>query len=491
MSLSQLNFDAPPARWRAAVVRRRLIVVVSLCCLSAAMSAHAQSLHIDEPADAYEISFEQQQQLAERFAPVLVFHRDEKYFPTTPLFPLAMDTSDARPVIGEGAPLQMGTADERRASYEALTLEEKARLASVFFRAYHTRYEDEPVIVIEYWLYYVHNTYRVRGGAVFPFWMNADHPNDLEHIHVIVRSTEDGKLVLHKTYSSAHAGTMPANRHLYSDSPVAERGRYLIELGSHAVAPDVNGDGLFTPGQDGTSGYKLLWGIRDRGRISSRYRSDYMDIRDAGNSVVFANADAGESAPRLSYRLVPVEELREEFAELDLNAPQRQAIFEVPRHWFRRLFGGNDGRSDSLLVPPPHSRESTSIGLERFGSTDRGLLAGTLLNVADQGGFVGARYAYFLGDRFIPDLMAQADAVVTRRKHYLSAQFMMSYPLDGSTTLMGGRVLVVDVLELHSHHWDWMGGVEFSVGRMRIFAGLRNPGPITGASKEVRLAYLF
>jgi len=104
---------------------------------------------------------------------------------------------------------------------------------------------------------------------------------------------------------------------------------------------------------------------------------------------------------------------------------------------------------------------------------------------------VGARYAYFLGDRFVPDLMAQADAVFTRRKHYVSAQLMMSYPLDGSTTLMGGRVLVIDAFEPHGHQWDWIGGVEFSVGRMRIFAGLRNPGPITGASKEVRLAYVF
>ena len=30
----------------------------------------------------------EQAQLAEQFAPVLVFHPDEKYFPTNPLFPL-------------------------------------------------------------------------------------------------------------------------------------------------------------------------------------------------------------------------------------------------------------------------------------------------------------------------------------------------------------------------------------------------------------------
>src|SRR5687767_8916910 len=137
----------------------------------------AGSIHLDS-----ELTAEAQRELAERFSPVLVFHPSERYFPTSPLFPLERQLSDAD--TGASIASRLGTTDERRAYYEGLTVPQKAGLSTVYYRAYHARAGGEPVVVVEYWLYYVYNAYRVRGN-ILPFWIDGSHPNDLEHIHVV------------------------------------------------------------------------------------------------------------------------------------------------------------------------------------------------------------------------------------------------------------------------------------------------------------------
>lgn len=489
------------------------MLVAAACLLSSPGPVHGSDAPAQiPPVEAgREIDPAVQRALAEHFAPVLVFHRDEKYFPTTPLFPLALDGDAQAFAIDAASSDRLGSAADRRDRYEELSLRDKAQLAQVFYRAYHADRGGATFVIVEYWLYYVHNTYRVRGNLL-PLWVDGSHPNDLEHIHLVLRRADDGRLVPFEVYGTAHNGTMPANRHRYREEPQDVRGRFLVELGSHALAPDINGDGLYTPGEDGSSGYKVLWGIRDRGITWARYRAGYMDARGADNSIVLrlsgtgaTPADAGargaglhedgfddaSAEGSLAYRLVPVEELRAAFAALDLNTQQRRAIFETPRHWFRRMFGGDTGSSNKLLVPPQQVERRTSVGIDGFSSTERGLLFGTHINMADQGLLVGARYAYFLGGRFVPDLLAEADAVVSRRKRYFSGQVMVTYPLDGTTTIMAGKALVVTPFAFGRQQWDWVAGLEFSLGRMRIYGGSRSPGPLTGGSKEVRLVYLF
>ena len=387
---------------------------------------------------------------------------------------------------------RLGDSDDRRLYYESLTIADKARLAKVFYRAYPARVDDEPVIVIEYWLYYVQNEYRIRGN-VFPLWVDGSHPNDLEHIHVIVQRADEDTLKLREVYSSAHLGTMPANRHRYRDGEAEDdHVRFLVELGSHASAPDVDGDGIFTPGADGFSGYKMLWGIRDRGITWTRYNSAYMDARDGKNNVVFEYAGAAVGTDdRHTYRLVPVDDLSAAFGELSLSKQERQALFETDRHWFRRMFGGDNGSSEKLLVPPPRAEQSRSIGIDRFASTERGFLVGTHFNLNQQGVFVGARYGYLLPGAYIPDIMFEADAVATRKAQYVTTQMLVTYPIDGTTTIMAGGSFVTDSWRLERHTLDWIVAVEFPIGHMRLYVAKRSKGPITVFSKEVRLSYFF
>src|SRR5687767_5876349 len=88
-----------------------------------------------------ELTAETQRRIAEQFAPLLVFHPSEQFFPTSPLFPLehklALTDGTDRPVSQRGASAQLGTTTERRSFYEALTPRGKANLASVYYRAYH------------------------------------------------------------------------------------------------------------------------------------------------------------------------------------------------------------------------------------------------------------------------------------------------------------------------------------------------------------------
>lgn len=497
----------PRSRRRNIPLLRVVCAVLAACCLLRPALAAA-----DEPdhgADRWpaggEIPADVQRQLAARFAPMLVFHQAEKYFPTSPIFPLTEDAHivpvDGRPRLlqrglsAAGALERLDTAEARRRRYEALTLREKSALSTVFYRAYHARLRRQEVIVVEYWLYYVHNEYRVRGNVV-PLWVDASHPNDLEHIHLIVHRAADGTLVPHEVYSSAHDGTMPANRHRYAPD-AGERGRFLVELGSHALGSDADGDGVFTPRADGTSGHKMLWGIRDRGITWNWYRRSYMEPRANGNSIVLEHEGAESDDPdRLSYRLVAVEDLREAFDDLGLTPEERRTAFETDRHWFRRMFGGDNGSSDKLLVPPARRASDRSIGIARFASTERGFVAGTQFYRKEQALFVGARYEYLLGGTYVPDLMVEADAVFGARKQYLTTQFLVTYPIDGSTTIKAGKALVTDSLRASSPQWNWMAAIEFPVGRMRIQVASRTWGPLMRNTRDVRvsnirMSYLF
>ena len=71
----------------------------------------------------------------------------------------------------------------------------------------------------------------------------------------------------------------------------------LVERGSHAMAPDLNHDGRFTPGVDSTAILKLQWGIRDRGSTWGPYRASFMDGRDssaASSMRASGRPDAGD-----------------------------------------------------------------------------------------------------------------------------------------------------------------------------------------------------
>lgn len=475
--------------------RARCIVLAGLLLHGAAADASSQPQDTPAPNTGSQpaLPAPEQLRLAERFAPVLVFHPLEEYFPASPLFAIDLDEAIGSAPAGDDPLAQLGTARTRRDRYRKLTLEEKARLATVYYRAFPARRGSRDVIVVEYWLYYVQNSYRVRASFL-PFWISGSHPNDLEHIHVVLHADADAGLVLEEVWASSHQGIVPANRYRRreGDVPFLERGQYLVERGSHALAPDVDGDGTFTPGLDGNSGYRVLWGIRDRGVAGMRYNPSYLDERRQTASVVFAHEGyAGGAEEPLGYRLVPVEELSDAFDELNLTASERKRSFEVPRHWFRRAFGSDNGSSGKLLVPPARDPRSTSIGISHIAATERGFLVGSIVRLPEQGVFVGARYAHLHGMRYVPDLMVEVDAIQTTRRGYLSAQFLFSHPIDATTKIMAGRALVTDSWRFDNRQWDWVVTAEFRLGPMRVSGTSRTWGPITQYSKEFRLAYFF
>ena len=441
----------------------------------------------------------EQARLAEQFAPVLVFHPSEQYFPTSPLFQLK---------DGQSWKL-LATPDSRNEIYQSLSLPDKAKLATVYYRAYPAWSSNEPVIILEYWLYYVHNDYRVRGN-ILPFWFDGSHPNDLEHIHLVLRPASSERLTfdaeqsldrltwsVDEAYASAHEGKIPANRYDYPDDSKQGPTRFLVERGSHAMAPDIDEDGLYAPGADGSSGSKILWGIRDTGITWARYQTSYMTPRSHGNPIVFSFEGHG-SVPNgtvmnrhFRYRLDAVQVLSERFDQLNLTDEQREFAFENKVFWFNRVFGKDNGRSEKLLMPEPPKMGSESVGVHGVSSGERLFLVGTVLNVDEPGLFAGGRYSFVTSSRFLPDVTLQMDGIVTRKNQYLSPQFLLSYPLDGFTRIMAGQTLVTDSLTFERRQWGWYGAIEVRLGDMRISAATRQAGPVLHSAKEFRLFYGF
>jgi hypothetical protein len=444
---------------------------------------------------AEDLSADEQARLAHQFAPVLVFHNDEKFFPVSPLFPITKaPTSDKEKML-----LRLGTTESRTAAYLEMSLAERAKLATVHFRAYPAKRDSRNVVVLEYWFYYVHDEYRVRGN-ILPIWAGGNHPNDLEHVHLILRRAESGKFVVDELYASAHEGKIPANRYNYGEAGHDGPTRFFVELGSHAMAPDIDEDGIFTFGIDGDSGSKLQWGIRDEGYTWPRYRGRYMSPRSNGNLVVFEEENAAISPGEkedtrfskvYSYRLTSVDSLGEGFAQLDLTGKELKSTFETPTFWFPRVFGRDNGRSQALLMPRPPKSGGDSVGILGVSSLERFLILGTTLNVDEPGFLVGARYSFLTHSLIVPDFILETDSIVTRHKNYLSPQFLLSYPLDGFTRIMFGKSLVTDSWSFSPRQWDTVGTIEVRLGDMRISASARSIGPVRAVSKEFRFFYAF
>jgi hypothetical protein len=108
--------------------------------------------------------------------------------------------------------------------------------------------------LIEYWIYYPFDV-----GGLEP------HAHDSEHLFVEVDKLGGTVAAL---FGGAHGMLAPNNTYLILDDkgyPLELPLFAMVELGKHATAPDVNRDGVFTPGLD-ENYFKesaKVWGIRD------------------------------------------------------------------------------------------------------------------------------------------------------------------------------------------------------------------------------------
>src|SRR5204863_4051252 len=108
--------------------------------------------------------------------------------------------------------------------------------------------------LLEYWLYYPFDV----GGL-------GSHPHDPEHIFVEVDKlggdvhrvigAGHGYMAGNNIFSAGRAGAPPIELPIFA----------IVELGKHASAPDVDRDGVFTPGIDENTYNERakVWGVRD------------------------------------------------------------------------------------------------------------------------------------------------------------------------------------------------------------------------------------
>jgi hypothetical protein len=88
--------------------------------------------------------------------------------------------------------------------------------------------------------------------------------------------------------------------------------------------------------------------------------------------------------------------------------------------------------------------------------------------------------------------MLNAEAVLTSRgSTYLSTSILAFYPIDAITKVFGGVGLVTDSITFENRQMDWIGGLEFRIGGVRISLAGRTMGPITESAIDLRLYYFF
>ncbi|PYR37546.1 MAG: hypothetical protein DMF90_06390 [Acidobacteria bacterium] len=303
---------------------RGSLLLAALCVAAwAAGGAGSAGAQTSDPAGSRRFSAAEQIAIARAFAPMLVFHAEEHYFPISSMFLLpserGADTeAPATPEVHD----QLGSAEERAARYKLLPQQDKLSRAAVGYRVFSRFKRGQTEVIVEYWCHYVYNEFTIRG-TWFPYRISGNHTQDLERLFLVLVPTGDGPRTeaadevwaraafrIERIVANAHDGSVPPNEYDVRDGRLVEPPvTILVERGSHAMAPDINHDGRFTPGEDSTTNNKLLWGIRDAGRPWGWYRKSQMDARNPGRTVRLCNPK-----PRRGYaggrgRLQPVRPL--------------------------------------------------------------------------------------------------------------------------------------------------------------------------------------
>jgi hypothetical protein len=187
-----------------------------------------------------------------------------------------------------------------------------------------------------------------------------------------------------------------------------------------------------------------------------------------------------------------VDELYRQFDQLGLSRKEYKAVFENKVHLVKRLFGKSNGDADRLVIPPSSELDGRSVRIEDFSNTERGIKLGGTTLIASPGVFLGGRYSFLHGSRYVPDLMLELEGVLTTAgKGYFSTAALASYPIDAITKIIGGAGLVTDSLEFKNRQWDWIVGLEFRVGGFRVSTTARHLGEITDSGLDLRLYYFF
>jgi membrane-associated phospholipid phosphatase len=440
--------------WRFSAPKPRTLVVAAVAALS---------LTASRPASADDtMSSSEQTAIARAFAPVLLFHRDEAFFP--------LNSQDGIAAAGD-----LEAVRDRVAKYIAMPQSDRLARAAVGYRVFSRIDRGADTVVVEYWCHYLYNAYTVRVGWL-PYRVRDNHPEDLERLYLVLTPTEEDGAAPHDeawarrafrirlVVANAHDGNVPPNQYNADiGAPITLPLEIIVERGSHAMAPDINHDGRFTPSADSTAPGKFLWGIRDDGHAWGWYRSSYMDMRDHTAVRLCADpADANE--PRcVPYALYPVTDLQKWFDGLRLSSRERLDI--VGRtSWVTRVFG--DVHVENLMVPadPPDGRVLDRM-LARRSRAQEGYEAGFTMLGKAPAGIAGKRFFWDVPSQRMPDIVADVSATVPAGKPTrLQAIVTGSYALDATTNvLVGGGWFSVA-----GSHPDGVVGFDVRVGRFHV-----------------------
>ena len=433
---------------RVSVTRLLVFVAVAMSCGDANAAALPSPLTL---------TANQAASVARAFAPILVFHPLERYFPISPMMRLGHNVVPSG--AGDGGDEARTTPDgletwpTRVAGYGALSQADKLSRAALGYRVFsRLDHRDRLEIVVEYWCYYVYNEFTVRGTWL-PYRVRDNHPHDLERLYLVLTPTEAAgasddapgeawarrAFRIRRVVANAHDGSIPPNQYDVSDDDMLTPPlTVLVERGSHAMAPDVDHDGRFTPGVDSTAALKLQWGIRDTGATGSRYRASFMDDRDASSTRLCGPADANtterDDCPR--YALFQSDDVQSWFEQFELSSRDRSNVLGRSS-WWVRTFG--DVQLETLMVPsdPPDGKVLDAM-VRRQIRGQNGFLVG-LTGVTDSPAFIiGRRYFWNVGHRRAPDIAGEFVALLSVGRPVIEATLWGSYTVDAITNVVIG-----------------------------------------------------
>lgn len=434
------------------------------------------------------LSVSQQEAIAGAFAPTFVFHRDEAFFPVSPLFPETADAiASSRLRSGSAVAEALGDPSHRVLAYSHSSLDDRLRAAAITYRVYAFTEGGRSRVAVEYWCHYVFNEYSVRL-AWFPVRFPADHEQDLESVRVILEPRSPAWLddtatvasarqtfVVAEIVASAHAGSVPANRVLMKDMrEVSLPIHLLVERGSHAMATDLDRDGRFTPEKDSSRGKAFVWGIRDQGALGLRYRDRFSDSR-AGPDVVrlCGPADAaGRMADRCRpYRLERADEVDAWFRALNMTRAERLTV-HGSAGWFAPVFVDRDHRD--LLLPPARPAGDPLVPLlSRPRSSERGWLVGLTSSGGKATAVFGRQHAFLTPSRAPDWFLDTAIRARSGTRPVGTGSVAATYPLDAITRLVLSFGWLSDAHRPAGARLDTFAGGQFRVGHLRVRSGYR------------------
>lgn len=450
--------------------------------LSAAVALACTPVEAADTWSGPTLSTEQQTALARAFAPVLLFHPLEQFFPISPMRRLG---AEALPVVvpdaaGDKEPdagLEAWSA--RVAGYRALSTAERLQRAALGYRVFPRMTRGRAEIVVEYWSYYVFNEFTVRGTWL-PYRIPDNHPHDLERLYLILTPTGGASPLgdeadeawarrsfrIRSVVANAHDGSIPPNHYdTAADEVLVAPLMVLVERGSHAMAPDIDQDGRFTPGIDSTATPKLQWGIRDTGATASLYRASFMDDRDVSAIRLCGPAEPGlaEFDPCQRYDLYPSGELQAWFQSFELSPRDRHNIFGRSS-WLIRTFG--DVRLETLLIPSDPPDGSVLAAMERRRIRGQ---TGSVVGLTTTGGrapavILGQRYFRNVGPRRAPDIAVEGVALFSGdRRPVTEGTLWGSYTVDAITNIVVGGGWFSE-----QHVADLAVGTDLRLGRFTV-----------------------